>query len=377
VQDKLTELVEALEIPVMATWRALSIFDTEDRLFFGGPGLQAPRYSNLILQGCDLLIVLGSRLDNMITAFNEEHFAFRAEKIIVDIDEKETDKLKMPDVTKVTADVRAFLMEMLRQLPEFAKPDISKWREDCTALKKRFPVWDEKQPEQPSEECVDLYQATRHISAHCAKDDVIVISSTSRCYTAAHMAFSHQSGQMAISSPGMGAMGFALPSAVGAFYASGEKRPVVIEGDGSLQLNIQELQTIVTYKIPAKIFIFNNNGYAAIATMQERNFAGHYVGCNPQSGVAMPDLEKIAGAYGIKYLRANNDDEAAAAVKQALATEGAVICDLNGSPKFDEIPKCISSVGEDGKRVSALLENPYPFLPDEEIEDIFQQMGCL
>jgi acetolactate synthase-1/2/3 large subunit len=376
-QDKLAELVEALHIPVMATWRALSVFDTENRLFFGSPGLQAPRYSNLILQGADLLIVVGSRLDNIITAFNEEHFAFRAAKIVVDIDETEIDKLKTPKVTKVVADAGDYLAEMLEQASGFAKPDFSKWLADCLSLKERFPIWQEKQPEQPPQECVDLYHATRLISTYCAKDDVIVISSTSRCNTAGHMAFSHRSGQMTISSMGMGAMGFALPSAVGAYFASGGKRPIVIEGDGSLQLNIQELQTIQTYRIPAKLFVFNNNGYAAIATMQERNFAGHYVGCNPQSGVCMPDLEKIAGAYGIAYRRIEKNSEAEAVIKQVLEAEGAVVCDMIGSLKFDEIPKCISSVNAEGKRVSALLENPYPFLADEEIENIYRQMGCL
>lgn len=373
-------LAQKLEIPVLATWRALSVFDSEDPLFFGSPGLQAPRYSNLILQGCDLLIVIGSRLDNMITAFNEPHFAFRAKKIIIDIDEKETDKLHMPEVTKVTADAGQFIRIMMdyvtgsQGIAELKGRDAvwhEKWLQDCRWLKERFPLCREKQVQT---EGVDLYRVSDAISKHCRENDTIVISSTSRCNTAGHIAFEHKKGQRTISSMGMGSMGFAIPSAVGAWFASGKNRVIVLEGDGSLQLNIQELQTICTYGIEAKMFIFNNTGYAAITTMQERNFDGFYVGSNPESGVSMPDLGKIAQAYDIPYFCITANEETTQTVAQVMAFEGPVICDIRGSLKFDEIPKCISSVNAEGKRISAYLENPYPFLPEEEMQEIYERL---
>lgn len=370
-QEKLRSFAEKSGIPVMATWRALSIFDSEEPLFMGSPGLQAPRYSNMLLQGCDVLIVLGSRLDNMITAFSESHFAFRAKKIIVDIDEKEMDKLDMPDVMKVQGDAGAFLEALLQNMSEKNKKSYEKWLRDCAWLKERFPLRKEKQVQSDG---VDLYQATFAVSECCSQEDVIVISSTSRCNTAGHIAFHHRRGQRTISSMGMGSMGFAIPSAVGAWFASGKKRVVVIEGDGSLQLNLQELQTIQTYGIDAKMFIFNNDGYAAITTMQERNFDAFYVGSNPGSGVRMPDLQRIAEAYGIPYYRINENEEIDFVVKQVMAAEGAVLCDIRGSLKFDEIPKCISSVNEAGKRVSAYLENPFPFLSQEELESVYERI---
>ncbi len=370
-QEKLRAFAQKSGIPVMATWRALSIFDSEEPLFMGSPGLQAPRYSNILLQGCDVLIVLGSRLDNMITAFSESHFAFRARKIMVDIDSKEMDKLDMPDVTKVHGDAGAFLEALLKKLPEKGGKSYDKWRTDCMWVKKRFPL---RQENQVQAEGVDLYQATYAVSECCREDDVIVISSTSRCNTAGHIAFHHRRGQRTISSMGMGSMGFAIPSAVGAWFASGKKRVVVIEGDGSLQLNLQELQTIRTYGVDARMFIFNNDGYAAITTMQERNFDGFYVGSNPQSGVCMPDLARIAEAYGIPYYRIDRNEEIETVVKQVMAEQGAVICDIRGSLKFDEIPKCISSVNEAGKRVSAYLENPFPFLSEAELEEVYRRI---
>ncbi|MDE7063417.1 MAG: hypothetical protein K2O73_09275 [Lachnospiraceae bacterium] len=235
-------------------------------------------------------------------------------------------------------------------------------------MKKRFPILSEKQD---MEEKVNLYQVTEEISRYAREDDTIVISSTSRCNTAGHIAFSHKRGQKTISSMGMGSMGFALPSAVGAYYASGRNRVIVIEGDGSLQLNIQELETIVSHGIDAKMFIFNNTGYAAITTMQDRNFESFYVGSNEKSGLFMPDLEKIAYAYGIPYERIDKTEDIADVVSRVMAMEGPVMCDITGSLWFDEIPKCISSVDkESGRRVSAFLENPYPYLPKEELEEV-------
>ncbi len=371
-QQAVRKFVEKTQIPVLATWRVLDFMATDEDGFFGSPGLQAPRYSNLILQTCDCLIVLGSRMDNMITAFNESHFAYRAKKVIVDIDANEIRKLAMTDVYPLAGDVRRYADALLELLEEDSLPQYSAWMESCRRMKSRFPILGEKQEK---EEKVNLYKVTEEISKYAEEDDTIVISSTSRCNTAGHIAFTHKRGQKTISSMGMGSMGFALPSAVGAYYASGEKRTIVIEGDGSFQLNLQELETIVSNGVDAKMFIFNNIGYAAITTMQDRNFDGFYVGSNEQSGVFMPDLEKIAYAYDIPYVKIEKEEDIRPAVKKAMETEGAVLCDIVGSLWFDEIPKCISSVdAKTGKRVSALLENPYPFLSEEELREAEREL---
>lgn len=363
------QFVDLTGIPVLATWRALDFMGSEEEGFFGSPGLQAPRYSNLILQSADALIVLGSRMDNMITAFNEEHFAYRAKKVVVDIDENEIKKLAMTRIVPVVADAREYMEVLVNELRcQDVQYDFGEWRNKCQKIKEQFPIFKEKQDK---EEGVSLYQVTEEISKYADKEDTIVISSTSRCNTAGHIAFNHKRGQRTISSMGMGSMGFALPSAVGAYYASRKNRVIVIEGDGSFQLNIQELETIVSNHVDAKMFIFNNNGYAAITTMQDRNFDSFYVGSNEKSGLYMPDLEKIAFAYGIPYARIEKNEEIAEKVKAAMDADGPFICDIMGSLWFDEIPKCISSVDKKtGKRISAYLENPYPYLPEEELKKI-------
>lgn len=369
-QDAFRDIQKNLRIPVVSTWRALEVMDYNDEYFFGSPGLQANRYSNLITQGADYLIVLGSRMDNMITAFNEEHFAFRAKKVIVDIDENEIKKLAMKNVTPVVCDVSLFLNKLKEKIEDITVPDYSEWLDFCLNLKCRYPLLNEKQEQEV--EGIDLYQFTLKLSEYCDETDVIVASSTSRCNTAGHMAFKHKKNQKTISSMGFGSMGFALPSVVGAWFGSDKKRIVMLEGDGSLQLNIQELQTVAHHNINAKLFIFDNTGYAAIATMQNRNFEGFHVGSDAESGVTFPNLGKIADAYDIPYFFVNRSEEIEKIVKQAMETEGPVICEFRGSILYDEIPKCISMLDKDGNRVSATLENPFPFLQQSEMDEIYR-----
>lgn len=368
-KQELHKFVEITGIPVVSTWRALDFMGSDEDLFFGSPGLQAPRYSNLILQHCDFLLVLGSRLDNMITAFSEERFAKMANVAVVDIDEKEINKLKIPRLTRITSDVKSFIEQLFSKASQTILPNYSHWIEKCSRIKKRFPLLEEPQTVNDG---VDLYRVTNAVSKLASVDDTIVVSSTSRCNTAGHIAFQRKRGQKSISSMGFGSMGFALPSVVGAYYASGKKRIVMFEGDGSLQLNLQELETIVSNGINARMFIFNNTGYAAITTMQDRNFDGFYVGSNEKSGLFLPNMEKIANAYDIPYRCIKSNDEIEEAVNWAMVENtGTCIVDIMGSLTFDEIPKCISRIDETtGQRVSAFLENPFPFLSEKEMNEI-------
>lgn len=369
--DVFYEIQKKIKVPIISTWRALDIMDYEDPYFFGSPGLQAARYSNLIVQGADLLIVLGSRLDNMITAFNEEHFAFRAQqRIIVDIDENEILKLNMQNVIPAVCSVKYFLDCLDDGLSNIELPEYQEWLAFCREMKDRFPLLQEKQ--QVLTDSVDLYQVSMKVSERCDANDTIVVSSTSRCNTAGHMAFKHKRGQSVVSSMAFGSMGFALPSVIGCWFANNKQRIVMLEGDGSLQLNIQELQTIVHHNVNVKMFVFHNAGYAAIATMQDRNFDGFHVGCDAESGVTLPDLKKIAEAYGITYYCISDKEEIDTIVSRVMSMDGAVICEFIGSITFDEIPKCISNIDESGNRVSASLENPFPFLSEQEMEDIYK-----
>lgn len=372
-QNELHKLIDRTGIPVLSTWRAMDFMGTDEELFFGAPGLQAPRYSNLILQHCDFLLVLGSRLDNMITAFSEEHFARMANVVVVDIDKNEINKLHIPRLTSVYGDVGNYIIQLENKLKEVKLPNYSAWISKCRTIKERFPLLKEKQG---VEDGVDLYRVTHEISKYAMTEDTLVVSSTSRCNTAGHIAFDRKRGQKSISSMGFGSMGFALPSAVGAYYAGKGQRVIMLEGDGSFQLNIQELETIVSNNIDVKMFIFNNIGYAAITTMQERNFEGFYVGSNEKSGLFMPNLMRISEAYGIPYRSIEHNEDIEEVIKWAMTEiTGVCLVDIKGSLSFDEIPKCISYIDEQTKqRVSAFLENPFPFLSNDKMQEIEQFM---
>lgn len=371
-QEALRGVARKLGVPLVSTWRALELLGTNDPLFFGSPGLQAPRYSNIITQAADFILVLGSRLDNMITAFSEERFGLRAEKAIIDIDPAEIAKLHTPHVTGVVGDAGEFLGALAVLAGEATPQPREAWLGFCRQIKARFPLAKERQP-RPSPK-VDLYHLAAAIGERSRGDEALVVSSTSRCNTAGHIALPRREGQVSVSSMGLGSMGFALSSVVGAWFASGGQRVICLEGDGSLQLNLQELQTIRHHNIDAKIFVFNNDGYAAIATMQDRNFGGFHVGCDAASGVTMPPLEAIAAAYGFAYFRIDGDKQIQDGVEKTLLAPEPAICECLGDIAFDEIPKCVSTVNEAGKRVSAHLENPFPFLPEAELEGIFAQL---
>lgn len=368
-QEELRDLVEKTGIPVLSTWRALDFMGEDEELFFGAPGLQAPRYSNLILQHCDFLLVLGSRLDNMITAFSEERFARMADVVVVDIDANELKKLHIPRLITVCGDVGCVVKALRKGLEDITLPNHNEWISRCKVIKKRFPLLKEKQA---IKEGVDLYRVTHAISELAKHQDTLVISSTSRCNTAGHIAFDRKRGQKSISSMGFGSMGFALPSVVGAYYAGDKRRVIMLEGDGSLQLNIQEFETVVSNGIDVRMFIFNNIGYAAITTMQDRNFEGFYVGSNERSGLFMPDLKRISEAYGIPYRSIERNEDIEKVVRWAMEEMvGACLVDIKGSLSFDEIPKCISHVDKiSGQRISAFIENPFPFLSDGEMREI-------
>lgn len=361
-----------LNIPVLTTWRVMDLYDYEDEYYFGSPGLQANRYSNIITQGADLIIVIGSRLDNMITAFSESHFGYRAKKYIIDIDINEINKLDMPNKVAINAHAFNFLEHINESLTDCKEYDFTQWLDFCRRMKTRFPILSEKQ--ETVSDMVDLYQMTMNLSDYCKKEDTIVVSSTSRCNTAGHIAFKHKAGQKTVSCMGFGSMGYALPCVIGSWYASNKNRVIMIEGDGSLQLNIQELQTIVHYGINAKMFIFRNEGYAAIATMQNRNFDGFHVGCDAESGVSMPNLRKVSEAYGIPYFSITRNEDIPSVLEKVMNTDKYTICEFIGDIAFDEIPKCISSLDENGNRVSAVLENPYPFLSETELNEIYSDL---
>ena len=364
-QDAIREIVEKTKIPVLATWRAKGIFGDEEELYMGSPGVPTTRFSNYVLQNSDFLLIIGSRLNPAITAYDEPHFAPKAKKVIVDIEKGEMDKLNIEFAYKVEADAGVFLEEILSEMSLYKEKDRTEWLRYCAHMKNKYPLNKEKQPYEDPDK-VDGFRFADILSDYSERDDVFVGSSSGRTCGISHMAYRLKRGQRFVTSMGLGSMGWVLPSAIACCIASGKKRTILLEGDGSLQHNIQELQLIRTYGLPIKLFVFENNGYASIHAMQRNNFESRFAGCDVDSGLRLANLKKTADLYDLEYSCIHNDEEIAEVLERVMKDNSPCLCEIKGSIRFDEIPKSMTVANSDGTFSSSKLENLYPFVSEEE-----------
>lgn len=353
-------LVEHLKIPVLTTWKAIDFLPEDHEFFFGRSGSIGQRGANFIQQNSDFIMTVGARLDLAQVGYNYRNFARAAKKVIVDIDPTEIGKLKMNIDVPVCSDAKAFIKELMKQKDKLIFKERSQWISRCKEWKIRYPVvlpqyWKQK-------DYVNTYVLIYVLSELMKEDDVLVPGSSGSCSEITMQAFKVKKGQRIFNTPGLGAMGFGLPASIGACLASGKKRVVSIIGDGGLQLNIQELETLARLKLPIKIFILNNNGYASIRNTQRNYFKGHLVACDPSSGLTLPDTCKIASGYGLKNTRILNHTGIKEHIKEILELEGPVICEVMVDPQLLTAPRLSSEVKPDGSIISKPLEDLWPFL---------------
>lgn len=361
-------LVRELDIPVLASWIAKGVFSDSDPLYFGHPGSPGARFSNYILQNTDLLIVIGARLNAPMTAYNLGNFAPNAKKVVVDIDENEIKRLSVPLAETIVNDSSSFILAMQKQIEQFDKPVLTDWLAYCQEMREKYQLLKEKQPFEDNGS-VDGYRLGYEISRRCSQDDILVGSSSGRTCGISHMAFNVQQDQKFITSMGLGSMGFTLPSAIASSIAGGKQRTIALEGDGSLQHNLQELQLISTYDLPIKLFVLNNGGYASIYVMQRNHFKSNYSACNSDTSLEFPAAEKLADLYGLDYYRIDHNDKLDEILDQVMKDNRPVLCEVIGSIEFDEIPKAMTRVNDDGTLVSSSLEDLYPYLSAEEVHE--------
>lgn len=363
-QDEFIKLAEKLAVPVLTAMSSHDLIPSDHKLFFGRPGaFGGERVGNFVIQNCDLLISIGSRLHPWIISFDYKNFAREARKIIVDVDKAELEKPTITPDIPIQADALDFIREMLNQVKEKTFPRYTEWMTYCRRIKQKYTVVLPEYKEQ--KKFVNSYYFIDILSKILPENEIIV-TSDGTALSCTFQAIKLKPGQRLISNIGCAAMGYGLPAAIGACIAKRKKRIICLEGDGSLQLNIHELQTIVHYKLPIKLFVFNNNGYLAIRITQDAYFKSHYVGCDPESGLSFPDLLKIAEAYGIPAVRIENHANLEEKIRKVLDSEGPIICEIMMDPNQALIPKITSEVKPDGRLISKPLEDMYPFLPRDE-----------
>ena len=345
-------LAEHLQIPVATTWNALDILPWEHPLCVGRPGVVALRSANFAVQNCDLLISIGCRLDNIITAYNPRGFARAAKKVVVDVDANEIAKLDMAIDLSVVADAKALLDALASQTQLAALPETESWIARCADWKKRYPVND-GQPF-PGAGPINHYHFVSALSDAIPPDTLVSTGSSGLAVEVFYTVFRNKTGQRVFLTSGLGSMGYGLPAAIGACLANGRKPMVAIESDGSLQLNLQELATLVAQQLPITLIVMNNAGYASIRNTQRNYFAERYIGTGPEAGLMMPDLEKVADTYGLPFLRIEDAAQLAEGLRTMLSTPGPKLIDMRLKPNETLAPKVAALPQANGSMLSMI-----------------------
>ena len=363
-QPDLIALADRWGIPVVTAWNAHDLIPNSHPAFVGRPGSIGDRAGNFAVQNADFLLVLGSRLNIRQISYNWENFAHRAYKVIVDIDPAELQKPTLSPDLPVQADVAAVLHRLLEQPARPVPAGHTEWLAWCRERMRKYPVT-----------LPEYWESTNGINPYCFMDalfrqlpeDQIVVTGDGTACVTSFQAANLKPGQRLYTNSGCASMGYDLPAAVGAAFGSGGQRIVCLAGDGSIQMNLAELQTIALHELPIKLFVLNNQGYHSIRQTQQNYFPDNLIGCGPDSGLFFAPFDKLADACGFGYHAARTVAEMDDALRQTLAGDGPQMCEvfLDLSQQF--APKVSSKKLDDGRMVSAPLEDMAPFLSREEL----------
>ncbi len=362
-QEHFLQLADRLGIPVLTTWLAIDFMPDSHKFFAGRPGSVAPRGANFALQNADLLLSIGARLDLVVTGYDQEKFARGARKIMVDIDRAEIEKMKMHIDVPICGDAKVFIESLLQQNAKIKEKDRSAWISRCREWKKKYPVVLPEHRELRGR--VSVYYLSEILSEELKGDDVIVSGSSGAGIEVFLLAYKVKEGQRIFHTTALGAMGNGLPSAIGACLAAGRRRTVSVDGDGGFQLNVQELETVARLDLPIKFFVLNNAGFASIRSSQMRYF-GRLVCADASSGLTLPDIKKVASAYGLKTAHIADQTALRLQIREILDSPGPVVCEV--MTRVDEMraPSLSSVRRADGSMVSKPLEDLWPFLDRDE-----------
>lgn len=363
--EELITLVRRHKIPVVFSRLGTDVMPTMDELNIGRIGNKGTRAANFALQNADLVIAIGSRLSVSSTGQEYEYFAREAKVIAIDIDKYE----HLKNTVHIEQIIQADAKDVLEKLIERSwTANYEDWAQKCLSWKQKYPVCLEKYYEDDSQG-INMYLFVEELSK-CFKDDSVVVTDAgSAVYVPAQGIKTYHKQQRYITSGAQAEMGFTLPATIGVCAARNGQEVLGITGDGSFQMNIQELQTIVYHKYPIKLFVWNNDGYLSIRATQNKFFDGRFIGTDSTSGVSFPEISKIANAYGIEYVRINTIQDLKTKLPIVLDKKEPVLCEVKIIRDQEVIPSVSSKKLDNGKLVSAPIEDMYPFLPREEFRE--------
>lgn len=355
---------DMLKIPVLTTINGLDLIGDDHPYFLGRPNYWGQRYANFAIQNSDLLLSVSAGLGIETTGFNYDAFAREAVKVSVDIDKNELNKRSVKIDHKIHSDAKRFFDELIRQLQSTELPEYDNWWSICRDWKKRYPiVTDELRQLKDQVHPFVFYDVLcDELDADCN----ILHGSAGTHFVAGVQAFKVKQGQKAWSEIGIGAMGHSLPGSIAAYFAR-PTQTICVSGDGGFQFNMQELQTIVNYNLPIKIFVCNNNGYASIKNTQKAFFDSNFIGTFTEgSGQTLPNILKIVEAYGIKTCRIENQHNLKEEIRNVLDYPGPIVCEVMLPVDGRLEPKITARLLKDGSMVANPLEDLWPFLDRDE-----------
>ncbi len=374
------KVAERLGIPVVTGWNSQDCIWDAHPLYVGRAGNMGDRPGNFAVQNSDLVFSVGSRLSIRQVGYNYETWAREAYVIFSDVDQEELKKPSVHADMRVHADAGNLLETMLRVLEKEyteGKPVFDggkglsgmSWNETCRMWKERYPVIRPEHLKPNGEKAANVYGFIKELSSRLKEGQITVVGNGSACVAGGH-SYIIKKRQRFISNSAIAAMGYDLPAAIGA-WAAAKEEIILLTGDGSIQMNLQELQTILHHKMPIKIFLINNGGYHSIRQTQRNFFGEPLVGIGIDShDLSFPDMEKLAGAYGLPYTAAYHNEELADAVERTLALTGPAICEAFVTMDQNFEPKSSAKRLSDGTMISPPLEDLSPFLPEDEMDEM-------
>ena len=362
---ELCEAVEKLSIPVVTGWNSIDAIYDEHPLYTGRAGIMGDRAGNFAVQNSDFLLSVGSRLSIRQVGYNYKTWAREAYVAVVDIDSEELKKPTLHIDLPIHCDAKLFLKKLCDKLQGdglFKGEDFIK---QCREWKEKYPVVTKKHYEE-SEDGANVYCFIKELSRRLPEGRVTVVGNGSACVVGSH-GYEIKKNQRFIINSAIASMGYDLPAAIGACIANDKKETICVTGDGSIQMNLQELQTILTNKLPIKIFVINNGGYHSIRQTQKNFFGEPLVGIGEESGdLQFPSMEKLAFAYGFPYFEIKSNSQMES-LDEILSQNGSLICEVFVTKTQNFEPKSATKRLDDGTLISAPLEDLAPFLPKEEL----------
>jgi len=367
--DAFRSVAEKLGIPIVTYWNAVDLVESDYPLYCGRAGNMGDRAGNWAIQNADLILAVGTRISIRQVGFSWKTWAREAEVIMVDIDRAEMKKHTLHVEYPVWADAKDFLEKMDRRL-QTTENGHADWVNTCAGWRNAYPVVQTKHWKENGS-TANVYAFVHYLSSRLPENSLTAVSNGA-CCVVGNQAYVIQKGSRMANNSAIASMGYGLPASIGTCIGGGRRDTICLEGDGSIMMNLQELQTIITNRLPIKIFMINNNGYHSIRITQTNLFSEHSkVGIGPESGdLSFPEFRKVAEAFGFRYYSAHSNREMRETVDEVLSLDGPVFCEIFTDTVQVWEPKSGTKKLEDGSLYSPPLEDLAPFLPREELEKI-------